>query len=89
MLYLLIKGEKGEAYNIANKESYISIRDMASLVKDEFNPNIDVVITPKENQGYAPDTKLRLDTNKMENLGWRPRFGLKEMFGRLIKSMRE
>ena len=89
MLYLLIKGEKGEAYNIANKESYISIRDMASLVKDEFNPNIDVVITPKENHGYAPDTKLRLDTNKMENLGWRPRFGLKEMFGRLIKSMRE
>lgn len=89
MLYLLLKGEKGEAYNIANKDSYISILDMASLVKDEYNPNIDVVITPKENQGYAPETKLRLDTNKMEILGWQPRLGLKEMFGRLIKSMQE
>lgn len=87
MLYLLLKGEKGEAYNIANKDSYISIRQMANLVKMEYNPNIDVVITPKENQGYAPETKLRLETSKMESLGWRPRLGLKEMFGRLIKSM--
>lgn len=89
MLYLLLKGEKGEAYNIANKESYISIRDMANLVRDGFNPSIDVVITPKDNQGYAPETKLKLDTNKVENLGWRPRFDLKEMFGRLIKSMQQ
>ena len=88
MLYLLLKGEKGEAYNIANKESYISIRDMAQLVKDEYNPNIKVVIAPKQNQGYAPETMLRLETSKIEGLGWRPVYGLKEMFGRLIKSLR-
>ena len=86
---ILLCGENGEAYNIANKESYISIRDMANLVRDGFNPSIDVVITPKDNQGYAPETKLKLDTNKVENLGWRPRFDLKEMFGRLIKSMQQ
>lgn len=85
MLYLLLRGEKGEAYNIANKDSYISIHDMAYLVRDNFNPDIDVVIAPKENQGYAPETKLKLDTGKMENLGWKPEYGLKEMFDRLIK----
>lgn len=88
MLYLLLKGKKGEAYNIANKDSYISIRDMAYLVRDEFNPSIDVVIAPKEDQGYAPETKLRMDTSKIENLGWHPKYELKEMFARLIKSMR-
>ena len=88
MLYLLLRGKKGEAYNIANKNSYISIRDMAYLVRDEFNPSIDVVIEPKENQGYAPETKLRLDTSKIEALGWFPACGLKEMFERLIKSMK-
>ena len=88
MLYLLVKGEKGEAYNIANKDSYISIRDMAQLVRDEFNPNIEVVITPKEGQGYAPETKLRLETGKIESLGWKPKYGLKEMFERLIASMK-
>ena len=88
MLYLLLKGEKGEAYNIANKDSYISIRDMAYLVRDGFNTNIDVVVAPKDNQGYAPETKLRLDTAKVESLGWKSEYGLKEMFGRLIQSMR-
>jgi len=87
MLYLLVKGEKGEAYNIANKDSYISIRDMAQLVRDEFNPNIDVVIALKEGQGYAPETKLKLDTSKIESLGWSPVLELKEMFDRLIKSL--
>ena len=85
MLYLLVKGEKGEAYNIANKDSYISIRDMAQLVRDEFNPNIEVVIALKEGQGYAPETRLRLDTSKIEALGWSPALGLKEMFDRLIR----
>ena len=88
MLYLLIKGEKGEAYNIANKESYISIRDMARLVRDEFNPNIRVVVSLKENQGYAPETKLKLDTAKIESLGWQPKVDLKNMFGRLIDSLK-
>lgn len=87
MLYLLLKGEKGEAYNIANKDSYISIRDMANLVREENNPDIKVVIVNKESQGYAPETKLRLDTSKIESLGWKPVFGLKEMFARLINSL--
>ena len=84
MLYLLLKGEKGEAYNIANKDSYISIRDMACLVRDEFNKNINVAIALKENQGYAPETKLRLDTTKLETLGWKARYNLVDMFARLI-----
>lgn len=84
MLYLLLFGENGEAYNIANKDSYISIRDMAYLVRDSFNPNIEVTIVAKDNQGYAPETKLRLNTEKLEKLGWKPKYGLKEMFERLI-----
>ena len=88
ILYLLLKGEKGEAYNIANKDSYISIYDMAQMIKDEFSPGINVVVTPKDNQGYAPETKLRLDTTKMESLGWKPQYDLRTMFKRLIKSLR-
>ena len=87
MLYLLLLGEKGEAYNIANKDSYISIRDMAQLVREEFNPNIEVVIAPKEGQGYAPETRLRLETSKIEALGWKPKYNLKDMFKRLLNSM--
>lgn len=87
MLYLLIHGKAGEAYNIANKESYISIRDMAQMVSDRFNPNISVKIVLKENQGYAPVTKLKLDTRKIETLGWSPKVSLVDMFDHLIRSM--
>ena len=87
ILYLLLKGEKGETYNVANESSYISIRDMAYFVRDNFNPSIEVVITPKSNQGYAPETKLRLDVNKMKMLGWEPKYDLNEMFKRLILSL--
>lgn len=85
ILYLLLKGNKGVAYNVANKDSYISIKDMAYLVRDSLNPNINVVVNPKEGQGYAPETRLRLDTSMIENLGWSPHYNLKEMYNRLIK----
>lgn len=88
LLYLLLKGEKGEAYNIANKESYISIRDMAFMVRSKFNQDIKIVFSEKTNMGYAPETKLKLDTSKIEEIGWKPKYKLSEMFERLILYLR-
>lgn len=84
ILYILLKGNNGEAYNVANEKTYISIREMAYFLRDTFNPHIDVIVNQTENHGYAPETKLRLDTQKIENLGWKPKYMLKEMFERLI-----
>ena len=84
LLYLLVKGKAGEAYNVANKDTYISIRDMAELVRTHFCPQIAVKIVKKDDQGYAPVTKLRLETRNIETLGWHPQYNLIEMFSRLI-----
>lgn len=84
LLYLLVKGKVGKAYNVANKDTYISIRDMAELVRMHFCPQIAVKIVKKDNQGYAPITKLRLETRNIETLGWHPQYNLIEMFSRLI-----
>ena len=89
MLYLLLRGENGEAYNVANSDTYISIRNMAEFVAESFNPgNVKVVICPQEGLGYSPVTKLRLDTKRIKQIGWQPEYGLKEMFSRLIESMK-
>ena len=90
MLYILLKGEDGTAYNVANEATYISIRQMAELVAKTFNPDhVHVVIEMQEGLGYSPTTKLRLDTQRIQSLGWTPYYNIKEMFHRLIASMKE
>ena len=59
-------------------------KDMAEFGCKNVNPNIQVKIEIDENQGYAPPTKLRLDTAKLRKLAWQPRFGLQEIFDRLV-----
>ena len=90
MLYILLKGKDGTAYNVANEATYISIRQMAELVAETFNPDhVHVVIEMQEGLGYSPTTKLRLDTQQIQGLGWTPYYNMKDMFGRLIASMKE
>ncbi len=89
LLYILLRGQKGQAYNVANESTYISIRNMAEYLKQNFNPKISVQVELNDNMGYAPVTMLRLSSEKLRNLGWRPRYGLKEMFERLIGYLNE
>ncbi|MCM1371577.1 MAG: NAD(P)-dependent oxidoreductase [Bacteroides sp.] len=84
ILYILLKGEPGEAYNVSNDETYISARGMAEYIRDNFNPNISVRVEINENMGYAPSSKLKLTSAKLVSLGWMPKYGLKEIFERLI-----
>ena len=38
--------------------------------------------------GYNPEMVIRLDSRKLQSLGWKAEIGLEEMFRRLIESMR-
>lgn len=93
ILLLLLKGEKGEAYNIANEESHITIRNMAELVAKEIADNkIKVVVDiPQDSAslGYAPPVKMWLDASKMRSLGWKPTTGLVDSYRRMIRWMKE
>lgn len=83
ILYILLKGKTGEAYNVANEGTYISAKDMAFFVKEKINPTINVKIELCDGQGYAPPTKLRLSTEKLRLLGWTPRYDLLAIFNKL------
>lgn len=84
---ILLKGANGEAYNVANQDTYISIRELAEFLRDNFNPNIKVIIDEHPEMGYAPVTKLNLSANKLLGLGWKPVNGLKDMFAKLITTI--
>ena len=84
LLYIMLRGTDGQAYNVANDETYISAYDMAVYLKDNFNKSISVRTEVNNYMGYAPTTLQRLSSRKVMALGWRPRYGLKEIFERLI-----
>lgn len=87
ILCLLMKGKNGEVYNVANEDTYTSIRDMAQMLCDTFMPGNNPILEPRQDMGYSPATKLRLSAAKLRALGWKPRYDLKEMFARLIASI--
>ena len=90
IMTVLINGKKGEAYNVANEETYCSIYEMAVLVSKECaNNQIHVLINEDEtkSKNYAPTLHMNLDTTKIKKIGWYPKVGLKEMYRRMIYDM--
>lgn len=90
LLTILLKGKNGEAYNVSNPESHITIADMAYMVADKIaEGKIKVVFDiPSENKfGYAADTKMKLNSSKLQALGWKPEIGLEEAYKRMILDM--
>ena len=90
---ILFKGGNGEAYNIANPDASVTIREMAELVADKISGGkVKAVIEMPEDiekRGYAPNTAMRLSADKLMKLGWKPEFGLEEMYQRMISDWRE
>ena len=92
LLTILLKGENGEAYNISNPECHTSIADMAKMVAEKIAGNRIKVIydIPKTDTfGYAADTKMKLNSDKLQKLGWSPSIGLEEAYRRMISDMKE
>ncbi len=84
---ILENGRDGEVYNVVNEDATMRIRDMAQLVAQEIaGGKIKVICGADEagTHGYAEDTGLRLSSEKMRALGWRPTKGLAEMYRELM-----
>ena len=88
LLYILLCGNRGEAYNVTNMHTAVSIREMADMVcKTIGQGQIKTVIDIPEDVasfGYNPEMVIRLDAAKLESLGWKATVGLQEMFERMI-----
>ena len=90
ILTVLLKGEKVCAYNLANEQTYCSIKEMAQLVVDNFGKGkTKLCIDIDENAPYPPEHHLPLDTQALQALGWQATQSLKDMFSQLIDYMVE
>ena len=90
ILTILAKGESGEAYNVTNMATDVTIREMAECVCETF-PESGISVEfdlPKDlaSFGYNPEMVIRLDSSRLEALGWQATTDLKGMFKRMIAS---
>lgn len=85
ILLLLIRGERGTAYNAGNPETYCSVKEMGEIVAQELgNGSISVLTNTGKTQGlYPPEGFLNLNMERLQSLGWRPSKDLREMFWRM------
>ena len=86
LLLLVACGASGEAYNVANQETFCSIWEMAHTVAEAFGPQTKVtrVVDPEAAKRYAVSGRMWLNTAKVRSLGWQPRVGLVEMYERMM-----
>lgn len=88
ILCILEKGEAGVAYNVANPQTFCTIREMAELVANEFSGGRSRVMVDKSNAescGFLPPFRMKLNVDRLKALGWVPKQDLKEMFKELLE----
>ncbi|WP_278742046.1 NAD-dependent epimerase/dehydratase family protein [Mitsuokella jalaludinii] len=90
LLTVLFLGKSGEAYNISDDASNIRLKDLASLIAGYCNKKV-VFEVPKmlEKEGYSLATKALLDNTKIQGLGWRPSYSIKDGIKRTIDILQE
>ena len=79
---VLFKGEKGQAYNASNPDTFLTVRDLACHVVGKFNPEIKVVFgePAKKEEGFLPHRTLVQDCSKLMSLGWKPESDLDHIY---------
>ncbi len=71
LLTILTKGAKGEAYNVADEQSNITIRALAELLAGAEDRQV-VFDIDDANGNTTPITRATFSTQKLAQLGWRP-----------------
>ncbi len=89
LLFVLLKGESGEAYNIADEHSDITLKDLAYTIARHVEKNVIFEIPDSiEASGYSNATKARLDGKKLMNLGWEAKYDIREGIERTISILK-
>ncbi len=90
LLTVLLKGENKEAYNIADQDSDIKLRELAFYIAERTGTKVIMDVPDKiEQAGYSKATKARLDGQKIKELGWQARYNIRSGLDKTIKILKE
>ena len=83
ILFVMLNGESGQAYNIASNECNVRLADFAALCAQMAGKSV-VYDLPSEAEarGYSVATKAVLSVDKIAELGWKASFVFQEALKR-------
>jgi len=71
LLFILLKGQNGEAYNIADAKSNISVRELAKMIANLAGKDVIMQMpSSMEKAGFNVVSKSTFSTQKIKALGW-------------------
>lgn len=86
LLYILFRGINGQAYNIADNSSNISIRNLAEMIAGIGGKEVVMQLpSDDEKKGYNVVTRSVFSTQKLESLGWSVQGSMIEKMERTVE----
>lgn len=90
MLYVLFYGKSGQAYNVADEDSFISIRELAELTAQAGGVNVSFSNPDEtERRGYSTLNSIILDNSSLKALGWSAKTQIKEGIPKTLSILRQ
>jgi nucleoside-diphosphate-sugar epimerase len=90
MFEVLLNGENGESYNIANETEEFPIKEVAQMLTQIFaekHLKVTYLDSSKvDRSGYSKIERVKLSTKKLEDLGWKPQIKLQDGLERTVRS---
>lgn len=87
MVTAVTAGASGEAYNIADRNSLVTIRQMGEIIAEHCGVKMISAESMPGDNGQAGRQDAVLDAEKLEQLGWNARIGITEGLYRTLKMM--
>ena len=91
-LYILVNGQSCNAYNLANSENEISIRDIADRIIRLSGTSAKIRFDIENDTakfGMRKEGKTVMDTSKIEAIGWSPVYSFDDTLIKLIESIKK
>lgn len=87
LILLVLKGDAGLAYNVANETTFCSVREMAEAVAERFggdHTKVRVEVDPEASRRFRAPGEINQDTSRLMALGWFPTGGLMDIYEQMM-----
>jgi len=90
LLFLLIYGERGEAYNISSEQYNVHLKYFAKKIASLVNKQVIYKLPDAtETKGFSKASTAVMDSGKLSKLGWTPQFNFDEAISHTVKILKK